>query len=66
MIQLDKVTLKQIRVLRGMKQKTVAEYLGVTRETVANWESGHCSCSIANFKKLCDLYEVSMDDISLS
>ena len=66
MIQLDKVTLKQIRVLRGMKQKTVAEYLGVTRETVSNWESGRCACSMTNFKKLCDLYEVSMDDISLS
>ena len=66
MIQLDKVTLKQIRVLRGMKQKTVAEYLGVTRETVSNWESGRCACSINDFKKLCDLYEVSMDDISLS
>ena len=65
MIQLDKVTLKQIRVLRGMKQKTVAEYLGVTRETVSNWQSGRCVCSMTNFKKLCDLYEVSMDDISL-
>ena len=66
MIQLDKVKLKQIRVLRGMKQKTVAEYLGVTRETVSNWESGRCACSINDFKKLCDLYEVSMDDISLT
>ena len=66
MIKLDKVTLKQIRVLRGMKQKTVAEYLGVTKDTVSNWENGRCACSIANFKKLCDLYEVSMDDISLS
>lgn len=65
MIQLDKVTLKQIRILRGMKQKSVAERLGVTRETIANWENGRYACSVAMLRKLCDLYGVSMDDISL-
>lgn len=66
MVQFDKVTLKQIRVLRGMSQKTVAELLGVTNKTVSNWESGRCICSMKMFRKLCELYGVSMDDIFLS
>lgn len=66
MVQFDKVTLKQIRILRGMSQKTVAERLGVTKRTVSNWENGRCLCSMKTFKKLCELYGVSMDDIFLN
>lgn len=66
MVQFEKVTLKQIRVLRGMSQKTVAERLGVTTKTVSNWECGRCLCSMKMFKELCELYGVSMDDIFLN
>jgi DNA-binding transcriptional regulator YiaG len=32
--------LEQIRLAHGMGVMQFAEYLGVTRQTIANWESG--------------------------
>lgn len=54
----------QIRALRKSKeidQKTLARKLGVTKQTVSNWENDNIMPSIEKLIQLADYFEVSTD-----
>ena len=55
--------LKNARVEMGLTQEKVAEEIGVSRQTVYNWENGKCYPDIENVIKLSDLYSVSLDEL---
>lgn len=39
----------------------LAEYIGVTRQTVANWEADKSEPTMMNFTQLCNIFGVSME-----
>ncbi len=57
------ITLKAARVNANLTQKEVGDSVGVGRDTIASWEAGTTFPDVLSFKKLCDMYGVSMDAI---
>lgn len=55
--------LKEARVKAGMKQEELAHQLGVSRQTVSNWENGRSLPDIASMVKLSGLYGRSLDEL---
>ena len=53
--------LKSARVQAGMTQEQAAEALGVSRQTVSNWETAKTYPDIVSVVKMSDLYGVSLD-----
>jgi len=53
--------IKEARMKIEMTQEQVAEILGVSRQTISNWETGKSYPDIVSVIKMSDLYEVSLD-----
>ncbi len=53
--------LKHARTSAGLTQEGVAEALGVSRQTISNWENGRTYPDIVSVIRLSDLYEISLD-----
>ena len=53
--------LQQARNFIGFTQETVSEKLGVSTQTVRNWEAGRTEPRRADKDRLSDLYEVSIE-----
>lgn len=53
--------LHELRTDRDIRQQTVADYLGVSRATYANYESGKREPSLNTLKKLASFFKVSAD-----
>lgn len=51
--------LKQARLDSGMSQDEAAEYIGVQRSTIGNYESGFTTPDIERFIGLCRLYHMN-------
>ena len=51
-----------LRKRAGLSQEAVAERIGVSRQTIAKWESGESAPDIANCDRLAELFELSLDD----
>lgn len=54
----------QIRALRkskGINQKTLAKKLGVTKQTISNWENDNIMPSIEKLVQIADYFMVSTD-----
>lgn len=47
----------------GLSQETVAEKLGVSRQTISKWETGETIPDIYQAKKMAKLYRISLDDL---
>ena len=60
-----KISLKAARVNANMLQSDVAETLGVSKESVANWEKGKTAPKSTVLVKLCGLYGVPIDAVYL-
>ena len=58
-----KITLRGARVNAGIMVKEVAERMGVTAQTIYNWERGISEPSIKNLIKLCEMYGITLNDI---
>ena len=58
-------TIRQLREGRGWTQLELANLLGVTPATVYTWERGKNEPRASQFRRLAELFEVSMDDIEL-
>ena len=58
-------TLKEARESRGIKQKTVAEHLGVARQTYCRYENQQEKMSVEQAKAVCELLHCSVADIFL-
>ena len=53
--------IKKARTDAKLTQERAAEALGVSRQTVSNWENGRFYPDIASVLKMSDLYGVSLD-----
>ena len=55
--------LMQARKKAGLSQETVAEKLGVSRQTISKWETDETVPDIYQSKKLAKLYHLSLDEL---
>ena len=55
--------LRDARKNSGLTQESVAELLGVSRQTVSNWENGRSYPDIGSVVKMSELYSVSLDKL---
>ena len=60
-----KISLEAARVNVGLKQSEAAKQIGVTKQTLVNWEKGRTAPTMPKLMKLCDVYSVPLDCISL-
>lgn len=56
--------LVQMRKAMKMTQEDIAEKLGVTRQSVAKWESGDSIPDLDKCKLLAEIFGVSLDDLA--
>ncbi len=56
--------LIQMRKMRQMTQEDLAEKVGVTRQSVAKWESGESIPDLNKCKALAEIFGVSLDDLA--
>lgn len=59
------ISIKGARAEKGMTQKEVGIIMGVTPETISNWERGITAPSAPQLIKLCGVYGVNLSDIYL-
>ena len=55
--------IKNVRNEAKLSQEQAAEALGVSRQTVSNWENGRTYPDIISVIKMSDLYHVSLDHL---
>lgn len=55
--------IKNARIKAGLTQEQAAESLGVSRQTISNWETEKTYPDIASVVKMSDLYAVSLDSL---
>ena len=54
--------IKVARLGKNLTQEQVAEFLGVTRRTISNWENGKTYPDIINVIKMSEYYDISLDE----
>lgn len=59
------ISLAGARVDSGLTQDEVAKAIGVTPQTIVRWEKYERYPNAMQFRRMCELYERSMDDIFL-
>lgn len=57
--------LKYLREKRGMSQKDLSTFLGLSQAAVGNWESGSRTPDIETIIKLAQFFDVTLDDFIL-
>lgn len=55
--------LKALRTRRLLTQKELAEKVGVSWQTVSEWESGRQQPRMAHLRKLCEALGVTPDEL---
>ncbi len=60
-----KISLPAARVNAELTQQKAAEAMGVTKETLRNWETGRTKLSVEAFMKMCKLYGMPQGVIRL-
>ena len=55
--------IKNARLEKKLTQEQVAELLGVSRQTISNWENAKSYPDIISVIALSDLYSISLDDL---
>lgn len=55
--------IKNARIDNGFTQEEIAEKLGVSRQSVSNWENNRSYPDIISVTKLSDIYSISMDEL---
>lgn len=53
--------LKEARLQAGLTQEKVAEAIGVSRQSISNWENDKTYPDVINVIALSELYQVSLD-----
>lgn len=59
------ISLAAARVNAGLTQDEVAEKMGLNRATIIAWEKGKKVLKIWELDALCNIYNLTMDDIFL-
>ena len=57
------VKLKQARLAANLTQEELAEKVGVSRQTVSNWENGRNYPDIVSIIVLSDVYDITLDSL---
>ena len=52
-----------LRKKAGFSQETLAEKIGVSRQTLAKWESGESVPDVLHCDRIAQLFEISLDDL---
>lgn len=60
-----KISLASARVNAGMTQENVAKAMGVSKNTIVNWENGKVEMKPAQFKMYCEVVCAPEDVIIL-
>ena len=55
--------ISQIRKSRNMTQKDLSEMIGVSRSTVAMWETGKSNPTVSMLRRLSELFRCSIDEL---
>ena len=58
------ITLKAARVNKNLTQREAAEVMGISVETIKNWEAGRSYPNVIQLKKIEQTYDVSSNDIN--
>ena len=58
-----KIKLKALRVNADLTQEGAAKLIGVTRETLVNWETNKTFPKIDSLQKMCAVYGCTLDDV---
>ena len=53
----------ECRKNKKLTQSELAEKLGVTDKSISNWENGRNMPDLSLFKPLCDILEISINDL---
>ena len=60
---MKKITLRAARSNANLTQAEAAKKIGVSRDTIANWENGKTSPSVGKFKRIEAVYGISYDEL---
>ena len=60
---MPRISLEAVRVNAKMTQKEWAERLGVSNNTVVNWEKGNTEPSLSKLREMSQLSGITMDVI---
>ncbi|WP_159634709.1 helix-turn-helix domain-containing protein [Erysipelothrix anatis] len=55
--------LKEARSHMGLRQEDVADAIGVSRQTVSNWENNRSLPDLRSIVEISDIYQISLDDL---
>lgn len=58
-----KITLKAARVNANLTQVEAAKRIGVSKDTLSNWETGKSSPSVVKFKIIEQVYGIAYDNL---
>ena len=56
--------IQKFRKMQKMSQEELGEVMGVTRQTISNWESGESAPNIMEARKLANLLNLSLDELT--
>lgn len=55
--------IRTLRVNKGLSQDYIAELLGVSHQAVSRWENGLAAPSVDNIAELCEVFDVSFEQL---
>lgn len=55
--------IKYERKARGLSQERLAEKIGVSRQTIVNWENGKGTPMLENIEEMCKVFNVSYEEL---
>ena len=53
--------IKKLRKQARLSQQTLADQIGVFRNTISNWETGYSQISLENAKKVAEYFGVTIE-----
>jgi len=56
--------IRILRERRGMKPKDIAKHVGVSVQSVSQWENGRTQPSLTSREKLCELFGISLEELA--
>lgn len=60
--EVNGITLKEMREDKKMSQKDLGTKIGVSQETISQYESGNRRPTITTSKKIADIFGITLDD----
>lgn len=62
---MPKISIAAARVNVGLTQEQMASKLGVSKNTICNWENGNTEPSLSQLRDICEITKIPLDFISL-